>query len=157
MVTLGESYEPEYNFHLTEVRTEDIAAELKASNFLAGASETACKRHIRVANTKLRCHQALKFVYAESSNVFVVSSLDFITLATSSGSDMVLLLCAAMRWLKKPDRPKGDFPVYEFYKAGAKYISALRALISKTRRTKWSLFPSLGLNGIIFYDKTQSR
>lgn len=157
MLTFAKTFELEYGFPFIEAKTEDIGADLKGSNFLPRASLATCKRHIRVAKTMLRCPEALKFVQDDAPDVFGATHLDDKTLATSRSADTLLLLRAAQHYLQNPDRPKGEFPVHEFYKAGARYVSALRALFSIVRSHNQSLFASSGFDGFLDFEITLSK
>lgn len=55
MLTFEKMLELKYGFGLSALKTEDIDADLKASNFLPGANVATCKRRICVAKIVLRC------------------------------------------------------------------------------------------------------
>lgn len=78
--------------------------------------------------TTLRWPAELKFVQDDASGVLDVSHVVDMTLPIFSDLAMVLLLCAAMTYLTNLERPKGDFPAFNVYKAGIQDINALRAL-----------------------------
>lgn len=70
----------------------------------------------------LRCSEALIFVQVDASNVFDAAHSVDKALVSSSNADTVFLLRAAQRYVTNPDRPKEEFPVYAFCKAGAQYL-----------------------------------
>lgn len=84
----------------------------------------------------LRLPEALQIVQDEVVERFWLIHLDYKSLLTSTNADTTLLLCISQQDLTNPGRPKVDFPVQAFYKAGAKYISALKANFAEICRDK---------------------
>lgn len=73
--------------------------------------------------------------------------LDQKTLSTSRNAAAVFLLCVAQHRFINTDRPKEDFFVLAFYKAGTQYVSAFGALFLEVCGHNQSLIASSDFDG----------
>lgn len=133
MLTSAEPLEVEYCFPIIDAKTDDIAVDLRGTNFLLGASSASCKRHIGIIETILQWHEAVEFVWDDAPDVICTTHLDDKKLAISRDADTLLLLPAGPHYLSNTDRQKRTFPVHVFHKAEAQYVSALGVLFWDVR------------------------
>lgn len=104
----------EHGFPFIDAKTDNMWADLRESNFLAGASLGSCNRHIRISETLLWCPESLKLVQVETLNVIGIAHRDDKMLATSRNADKMLLVRAAPHHLTNPDGPKGIWLIKHF-------------------------------------------
>lgn len=112
-------FELKYGLYFTEVKTEEIGADLEASNFLPETCFATCLQHIWIAKTMLRCPAASNFVHNEALNVIEVSHLHDKANSISSQLDMATIHCLKKQFLTNLDRPKEKFLYQGIHKAGA--------------------------------------
>lgn len=111
---------------------------------------TTCERHICVAKSVVWCPATLQFVHDVALDVSGVSRLEERTLATYRISYMVLMLRAAVLYLTNPARPKGDFSLHAFYRAGAQLISTLEAQLSEDTQYQPDLVCFVRFNKLLY-------
>lgn len=150
-------FELDYGFRFTEARTDDIKANIKASNFLPRESVAICKRQIHEALIMMRCPEALKPVQNDASEILGVFCVDDRTHVTSSDSKMLFLFRADKGYFTKRNSLEGDFPVYDLCNAGAQHVCALCTLFSDVRSINWSLVVPARFEGFLAYKETEPK
>lgn len=131
LLTFAKTFEMDYGVRFVDARTKDIADDLKAANFLSGASHSSCMRHVRVAKFMVRCPTCLQYVEKCLPETFGITHFDDWRLRSSIDADAVLLIQAAESYLLNPARPKGEFPVRPFYAAAKRYLNALHTVYAE--------------------------
>lgn len=109
---------------LFKQKTEDTGEDFKMSDFLPKASSVTCKQYIRVEKTLLQFSKEVKFFRVKypilwAQRIWTTRRLKLPGDISHSG-------CVARP--HKPRQANGDLPDHAFHKAGAQYVSALRAL-----------------------------
>lgn len=105
-----------------DAKTNEIAKDIKSSNFFSASSILSCKGHNRITKFVLCSPSVLAFMKKEAPNKFGLVHLDDKALMLSSSEDAALLVKAAERYIFGRNKSHGNLPTGPFYGAGPQFL-----------------------------------